>query len=45
LDVELMEELARHGYDVGAETRYPMLHQLEIISPDDLITAVTNAEA
>jgi hypothetical protein len=45
LEVEVMEELARHGYDVGAGTRYPMLHQLEIISPDDLITAVTNAEA
>ena len=43
--VELMEELGRHGYDVGAGTRYPMLHQLETISPDDLITAVTNAEA
>jgi len=27
--VELMEELARHGYDVGAGTIYPMLHQLE----------------
>jgi PadR family transcriptional regulator PadR len=27
--VELMEELARHGYEVGAGTLYPMLHQLE----------------
>src|SRR5271170_1932737 len=27
--VELMEELSRHGYDVGAGTLYPMLHQLE----------------
>ena len=27
--VEMMEELARHGYDVGAGTLYPMLHQLE----------------
>jgi PadR family transcriptional regulator PadR len=27
--VELMEELGRHGYDVGAGTLYPMLHQLE----------------
>ena len=27
--VEMMEELGRHGYDVGAETLYPMLHQLE----------------
>ncbi len=27
--VELMEELRRHGYDVGAGTLYPMLHQLE----------------
>jgi PadR family transcriptional regulator, regulatory protein PadR len=28
--VELMEELGRHGYDVGAGTLYPMLHQLEV---------------
>ena len=27
--VEMMEELARHGYDVGAGTLYPMLHQME----------------
>lgn len=27
--VEMMEELARHGYDVGAGTLYPMLRQLE----------------
>ncbi len=27
--VEMMEELARHGYDVGAGTLYPLLHQLE----------------
>jgi PadR family transcriptional regulator PadR len=27
--VELIAELARHGYDVGAGTLYPMLHQLE----------------
>lgn len=27
--VEMMEELARHGYEVGAGTMYPMLHQLE----------------
>jgi DNA-binding PadR family transcriptional regulator len=27
--VEMMEELSRHGYDVGAGTLYPMLHQLE----------------
>jgi DNA-binding PadR family transcriptional regulator len=27
--VEMMAELARHGYDVGAGTLYPMLHQLE----------------
>jgi PadR family transcriptional regulator, regulatory protein PadR len=26
--VEMMEELARHGYDVGAGTLYPILHQL-----------------
>jgi PadR family transcriptional regulator PadR len=25
----MMQELARHGYDVGAGTLYPMLHQLE----------------
>ena len=24
--VEMMAELARHGYDVGAGTLYPMLH-------------------
>jgi PadR family transcriptional regulator, regulatory protein PadR len=27
--VEMMEELGRHGYRVGAGTLYPMLHQLE----------------
>ncbi len=27
--VEMMQELGRHGYDVGAGTLYPMLHQLE----------------
>ncbi len=27
--VEMMEELGRHGYDVGAGTLYPLLHQLE----------------
>jgi DNA-binding PadR family transcriptional regulator len=27
--VEMMEELARRGYDVGAGTLYPILHQLE----------------
>jgi PadR family transcriptional regulator PadR len=27
--VEMMDELRRHGYDVGAGTLYPMLHQLE----------------
>jgi DNA-binding PadR family transcriptional regulator len=27
--VEMMEELGRHGYDVGPGTLYPMLHQLE----------------
>src|SRR5271157_3946720 len=27
--VEMMEELGRHGYDVGAGTLYTMLHQLE----------------
>jgi len=27
--VEMMEELARHGYEVGAGTLYPVLHQLE----------------
>ncbi len=27
--VELMEELAHHGYDVGPGTMYPVLHQLE----------------
>jgi DNA-binding PadR family transcriptional regulator len=27
--VEMMEELSRHGYEVGAGTLYPILHQLE----------------
>lgn len=27
--VEMMEELARHGYDVGPGTLYPMLRKLE----------------
>ncbi len=27
--VEMMEELKRHGYSVGAGTLYPMLHQME----------------
>ena len=27
--VEMMEELGRHGYDVGAGTLYPMLQKLE----------------
>ena len=27
--VEMMEELAGDGYNVGAGTLYPMLHQLE----------------
>jgi DNA-binding PadR family transcriptional regulator len=26
---ELMEELGRHGYDVGPGTIYPILHQME----------------
>lgn len=26
---EMMEELRRHGYEVGPGTLYPMLHQLE----------------
>jgi DNA-binding PadR family transcriptional regulator len=27
--VEMMDELARHGYDVGPGTLYPMLHRLD----------------
>ena len=27
--VEMMEELSRHGYKIGAGTLYPILHQLE----------------
>ena len=27
--VEMMEELRRHGYEIGAGTMYPLLHQLE----------------
>jgi PadR family transcriptional regulator PadR len=29
--VEMMEELRRHGYAVGAGTLYPMLHQLKVV--------------
>jgi len=29
--VEMMEELARHGYDVGPGTLYPMLQKLEVV--------------
>jgi DNA-binding PadR family transcriptional regulator len=29
--VEMMEELARHGYDVGPGTLYPMLQKLEAV--------------
>ncbi len=40
--VEMMEELGRHGYDVGAGTLYPMLHQLEkagyLISHTEVVT-------
>ena len=27
--VAMMEELGRHGYDIGSGTLYPLLHQLE----------------
>ena len=27
--VEMMEELKRHGYDIGPGTLYPLLHSLE----------------
>ncbi len=27
--VEMMEELKRHGYDIGPGTMYPLLHSLE----------------
>ncbi len=27
--VEMMEELSRHGYRIGAGTLYPILHQME----------------
>lgn len=27
--VEMMEELRRHGYEIGAGTLYPLLHQLQ----------------
>jgi DNA-binding PadR family transcriptional regulator len=27
--VAMMEELRRHGYEIGAGTLYPLLHQLE----------------
>jgi PadR family transcriptional regulator, regulatory protein PadR len=29
--VEMMTELRRHGYEIGAGTLYPMLHQLESV--------------
>ena len=28
--VEMMDELRRHGYDIGPGTIYPMLHALEL---------------
>jgi PadR family transcriptional regulator, regulatory protein PadR len=39
--VELMEELERHGYDVGPGTIYPILHQMEsaglIVGKEDVV--------
>jgi PadR family transcriptional regulator, regulatory protein PadR len=39
--VELMEELAEHGYDVGPGTLYPVLHQMQradlIRSKDEVV--------
>jgi DNA-binding PadR family transcriptional regulator len=39
--VELIEELRRHGYDVGPGTLYPLLHQLQaaghLTSADEVI--------
>jgi DNA-binding PadR family transcriptional regulator len=39
--VELIEELQRHGYDVGPGTLYPLLHQLQdaghLTSRDEII--------
>jgi PadR family transcriptional regulator, regulatory protein PadR len=38
--VEMMEELSRHGYAVGAGTLYPMLHRLEAAGYLSVHTAV-----
>jgi PadR family transcriptional regulator, regulatory protein PadR len=43
--VEMMEELARHGYDVGAGTLYPMLHQLEEVGYLTSATEVVGGKA
>jgi PadR family transcriptional regulator PadR len=40
--VEMMEELRRHGYDVGPGTLYPMLHQLEEVG---YLTSHTEVDA
>jgi PadR family transcriptional regulator, regulatory protein PadR len=39
--VELIEELRRHGYDIGPGTLYPLLHQLQeaghLTSTDEIV--------
>jgi PadR family transcriptional regulator PadR len=40
--VEMMEELGRHGYDIGAGTLYPILHQMEA---DGYLTSYTEVVA
>ena len=42
--VEMMEELARHGYDVGPGTIYPILHQLTEAGYLTIHTEVVNAK-
>ncbi len=43
--VEMMEELRRHGYDVGPGTLYPILHQLEkvgyLVSQGEVVAGKT----
>jgi DNA-binding PadR family transcriptional regulator len=43
--VEMMEELRRHGYEVGPGTLYPILHQLEevgyLVSHTEVVSGKT----
>jgi DNA-binding PadR family transcriptional regulator len=42
--MELMEELGRHGYDVGPGTIYPVLHQMERAGLLDARARVVNGK-